>query len=181
MWSKRITAKRIILIASATVVLSICIVVVLIYMGYPLFEKEGHLAIRPNDPFWAAVGEHDNMIDLIFNPIYPEPGPHGRYPEFAFVVQYFLNTDFTDKFNALDEIYQKAIQGDKDSKDQRKKARDFRASSLRKMKKSPEILHEGIEILQKHANQDEWDFTEDEKRKISSLTSRSVHRVYSKR
>ena len=163
---------------SAVIALTLIITAVLYFiMGYPLFEIPGGLGIRPGDPFWTALNEYDAMVDSILAPLYPEPGPNSNVFDSTAIVQYFIDNDFINEIYALDKIYQKAIQGGEDSKDQRQKAKNFRTNTLNKMKKSLESFSIAMEIIQKYADQDERDFTQNERRQLSFFISRSTHRM----
>ena len=152
--------KKVIVVAS--IIVAVLIVVAVI--GNIAFEYRGSLIVLPGDPFWEATKEYDVVIGSILDPLYPDSdtSPPGRAPNSAAIVQYFLNNDFTNQFNELEEVYQKAIQGNKDSFDQRKKARGIRTSVLLGIKKSLDTAQTGMEIVRNHADDDEMIFTEDE-------------------
>jgi len=173
---KRKSTKKIIMILSAVIVLSIIIVAVLYFTGYP--NPEGSIRVSRNDPFGVALNEYDAVVKLIFEPIYPSIGL--VEPVSAAIVRYFLDNDITDELNSLNKIYQKALQGDKNSKDQRQKAKDFRAVDIRRMRESLETIHAAMETIRKYADKDEWNFTPEEEQRLIELMWPWKHTMMSK-
>jgi len=170
------STKKIIMIISSVIALSIIVVVVLLFMGYPIFNVQ----ITGRDPFWAAFEEYDAVIKSIFEPIYPDMGPTGIKPNSVTIVQYFLDNDFTEEFSSLGEIYQKAIQGDKDSRDQRQKTKNIRADAIRRIRESLENIHAAMELIQKYTDKNEWIFTSEEDMQLFEFMWPVRHLMFSK-
>ena len=128
----------------------------------PLYPSP--VILEPPSPPPAVTGNALNPPPLIVEST-PTPFPisPGRVPESETIVRYFLTNDFTAEIAALDELHRNAIQADEESKDKRPDARLWREDSLKSMERSLEIIHETMEIAQKHTGKKTFELTRDEK------------------
>ena len=162
MQRKKIPVKKIIRTAAIALALLIVLLIGLYLMGYPTIGLPGSLGIGWNDPFWAALKEYDAVMESILAPLYPNAAPNEAVPGSTAIVSYFLRNDFTDELNRLDEIHQKAIQGDKASRDQRKKAKEMRAPLLRLLEEELALIDAAMEIVSRFTDQGKGGFTSED-------------------
>ena len=158
---KRIIQKKVVR-RSLIITGSVFAAALLYFILIPLFLEGRGIIMWPGDPFWAAIDEYDELMDSILIPLYPDPGPWGKRPDSKTITLYFKENDFTEELGSLDGLYEKTAQGDKNSLDQRKKARRYRGDMLITMKEKIDTIHAAMEIIRRHIEENSGVFTKEE-------------------
>ena len=158
--------KKIVLsvaIVFTVTLLAVAIYIILLALGYPLFEDCGELITWQWDPFSIAFDEFSEFIVAIIEPLEMKPFPNYLEAEeerearldaywasyCTMYVLYFLDKDFTYELEELDRLIQKSEQGDKRSRDQRAKAKRYRAEVIQQMEEAVENIRVVINYAQK--------------------------------
>ena len=147
-----------------TVVMGLILLAALLYFVVaPIWiESQGGLTVWPWDSFVKVLDEYDVLMDSILIPLYPNSNPRESVPDSKTITLYFKEHDFTVEIDSLNGLYAKAVQADKDSADQRPKARNSRGNSLITMKKKIDTVHAAMEIIQRHIEENSGVFTKEE-------------------
>jgi len=147
-----------------TVVMGLILLAALLYFVVaPIWiESQGEVAVWPWDSFIKVMDEYDVLMDSILIPLYPDPGPWGKRPDSKTITLYFKENDFTEEIDSLNGLYAKAVQADKDSADQRPKARNSRGNDLMRLQKKIDTIHAAMEIIQRHIEENSGVFTKEE-------------------
>lgn len=158
-------AKRVVIAVSVSLALILIAVAILWLMGYPflIFESDGSVSFFTRNSFAKAFEEYHHVLVSVLGPLDPSPpqedvdnesweAEREAYLEAYYngVAKYFIDNDFTDELNTLEELIQKAEQGDKDAKNQREYAKASRAEDLAKMRGVLEGIKYAIAVSQKY-------------------------------